>query len=265
MQLLGNYLVSSPNSLQAAEHIPARDRDRSEGHHARRVLEAWTAKFGTSSAEAELLRLLYLFDRPLHSRELSSLVQLSIPGLCEHLPGIDSTAWIVLVETLRKERLLAPSRQSTNDTLDAHPVIRSYFGEYFEGHTELSHDAHRAIAQNIQIELGSPPQDASVDADSLRKAYEAIRHTLAAGDFECAMEMHWKYVRGGDRHFLRRNYSLLNTDLAMWSEYFKEPWVKLKPRLDSFGFYRPHIFSEASWDLYALGRLEDAVPRHAML
>jgi tetratricopeptide (TPR) repeat protein len=265
LQLLAAFLVAHPDIDAMKAIVPSAPDKRSE-RHARWVLDAWICVGDLNAAELQLLRLLYIFDRPIKPIELARIVDSKTTGLTDQLPAITDAAWHQLTDRLRSRRLILPSRphsratlDDSRETLDAHPLVRAYFGEFFDQRRDLYEAAHKTLADELLEALGSPPSHEDTTVRSVLAAYEVVHHLLAAGDFEQAMDIHWKYVRCGRRHFQHRDYSLLSTDLSMWSEFFHIRWSELRPELGNFGLYRPYIFAEAAWNLFALGSPKEAV------
>jgi tetratricopeptide (TPR) repeat protein len=211
-----------------------------------------------NAAELQLLRLLYIFDRPVKAIELARIAESKTAGLSDQLPAITDAAWHQLTDRLRSRKLILPSRPYSSGVLDAHPLVRAYFGEFFFQRKDLREAAHKTVADDLRKALGGPPSDKGTTTRSVLAAYEVVSHVVAAGDFQQAMTIHWEYVRCG-RQYWNREYSLLSTDLSIWSEFFRVPWSELRPELEDFGLYRPFIFSEAAWNLFALGRPDQAV------
>ena len=259
VQLLAAFLLAHPNVDVMNTIVPSAPDKRSERRYARWVLDAWIREGDLNAAELQLLRLLYIFDRPTEPSELAQIVDSKTIGLSDQLPAITDAAWHQLTDRLRSRKLILPSRPHSKETLDTHPLVRAYFGEFFDQQRNLYEAAHKTLADEFLHALGSPPSYKDTTVHSVLAAYEVVHHLLAAGDFGQAMDIHWKYVRCGRLHFQHRDYSLLSTDLSMWSEFFHIRWSELRPELGNFGLYRPYIFAEAAWNLFALGQPKDAV------
>jgi hypothetical protein len=77
-----------------------------------------------------VLRLLCFFDRPANEKALAALLKPpAIPGLTESLTGLNPSEWRMLLARLRRARLLAGEDPLQPGQLDAHPLVREYFGE----------------------------------------------------------------------------------------------------------------------------------------
>jgi len=71
-----------------------------------------------------------LFDRPADERALEALLKPpAIEGLTESLTGLSPSEWRMLLGGLRRARMLAGEDAHHPEQLDAHPLVREYFGE----------------------------------------------------------------------------------------------------------------------------------------
>jgi hypothetical protein len=97
--------------------------------HAQKVMASYQNWFG-EGPELSVLRLLGLFDRPAEDKALDALLESPvIPGLPESVTDLRPTAWRTILAKLRRARLLAGEDPHDPGSLDAHPLIREYFGE----------------------------------------------------------------------------------------------------------------------------------------
>ena len=74
--------------------------------------------------------MLGLFDRPADERAIETLVRPpAIPGLTESLTNLRVPEWRSILAKLRRAKLLAGQDPHNRGQLDAHPLVREYFGE----------------------------------------------------------------------------------------------------------------------------------------
>jgi len=74
--------------------------------------------------------MLGLFDRPVDENALVALLKPpAIRGLTESLTHSSPTEWRTILAKLRRARLLAGQDPHDPQHLDAHPLVREYFGE----------------------------------------------------------------------------------------------------------------------------------------
>ena len=131
LTLLGSYLTDAFNGdircrKDVSEHL---SHDVRQGVHARKVMESYQAWFG-EGPELSVLRMLGLFDRPAHEKALEVLLKTpAIPGLTESLTELSPREWQMILARVRRARLLAGEDSHNPGHLDAHPLVREYFGE----------------------------------------------------------------------------------------------------------------------------------------
>jgi predicted ATPase len=131
LTLLGSYLTDAYNGdIRHREEVSARlAHDVRQGAHARKVMESYQTWFG-EGPELSVLRLLGLFDRPADENAIGALLKSpAIPGLTESLTDLRSTESRTILARLRRARLLAGEDPHNAGCLDAHPLVREYFGE----------------------------------------------------------------------------------------------------------------------------------------
>jgi hypothetical protein len=95
------------------------------------VMDSYQVWFG-EGPELAILRMLGLFDRPAEEKGLGALLRSPpIPSLTESLTDLSPTEWRTILAKLRRARLLAGEDQHNRGCVDAHPLVREYFGEQF--------------------------------------------------------------------------------------------------------------------------------------
>jgi len=131
LTLLGSYLTDAYNGdIRCRKEVSERlAYDVRQGAHARKVMESYQTWFG-EGPELSVLRMLGLFDRPADQKALGALLKPPvIHGLTESLAGLSPTDWRTILAKLRRARLLAGEDPHNPGHLDAHPLIREFFGE----------------------------------------------------------------------------------------------------------------------------------------
>ena len=113
--------------------------------------------------ELSVLRLLGFFDRSADERAVEALLQPPvITGLTELLVGLTPAEWRAVLARLRRARLLTDEDPLQPRQLDAHPLVREYFGEQLrsqrtaawkEGHRRL-YEHYRTLAPPFQTVFG---------------------------------------------------------------------------------------------------------------
>jgi NACHT domain-containing protein len=131
LTLLGSYLTDAFNGdIRFRKEVSERlGHDVRQGVHARNVMESYQTWFG-EGPELSVLRMLGLFDRPADEKALGPLLKSpAIPGLTESLTDLSPVEWRAILSRLRRARLLAGEDPHNPGHLDAHPLVREYFGE----------------------------------------------------------------------------------------------------------------------------------------
>ena len=134
LTLLGSYLADAYNGniafrKQLSERLA---HDVRQGAHARKVMESYQHWFG-EGPELSILRILGLFDRPTDEMAIAALLKPPpIRGLTEPLTCLSPIEWRTTLARLRRARLLASEDAHNRGYLDAHPLVREYFGEQLQ-------------------------------------------------------------------------------------------------------------------------------------
>jgi predicted ATPase len=156
LTLLSGYLSDAYNGdIRCRDQVPTHlVDDARQGVHARKVMASYQRWWG-EGPELSVLRLLGFFDRPADEKALAALLKPpAIPGLTESLTGLNPSEWRTLLARLRRARLLAGEDPLQPGQLDAHPLVREYFGEqvrsqwaaaWQEGNRRL-YEHYRALA-----------------------------------------------------------------------------------------------------------------------
>jgi serine/threonine protein kinase len=131
LTLLGSYLTDAYNrDIRCRKEVSERlAHDVRQGVHARKVMESYQTWFA-AGPELSVLRMLGLFDRPADEKAIGALLKApAIRGLTESLTDLDPVKWRTILARLRRARLLAAEDPQNPGQLDAHPLVREYFGE----------------------------------------------------------------------------------------------------------------------------------------
>jgi len=145
LTLLGSYLSDAYQGdiryrREVSGHLA---HDVRQGAHARKVMASYQNWWG-EGPELSVLRLLGLFDRPADPKALEALLKApAIPGLTEPLTDLSSMEWQTLLTRLRRARLLAGEDPHQPGQLDAHPLVREYFGHQFRRQQTWQEANHR--------------------------------------------------------------------------------------------------------------------------
>jgi predicted ATPase len=201
LTLLGSYLTDACHGdIRRREEVSARlAHDLRQGAHARNVMESYQTWFG-EGPELSILRMLGLFDRPADERAFETLLKPpAIPGLTESLTDLRPTEWQTILAKLRRARLLAREDPHNPGQLDAHPLVREYFGEQLRSQqTEAWKECNRRLFHYYQT-LAPPLPDNFREMEPLFLA--AICGCNAGLYHEALNEVYIPRIQRGDAFF----------------------------------------------------------------
>ncbi len=253
LNLLGTFLSTvCDGDVRRRGEVHILDEDEEKGGHARRVMRSYEGHLG--EADLALLRIAGLFDRPAAGELVKVLKDAAIPGLTEPLAGLAGKDWKRALSHLRKARLLAEENPKDKAALDAHPLVREYFGDKLRDETP---EAWRAGHDCLYEHLAKTADELPGDAEAMAPLFAAVAHGCAAGRHQEAMdEVYWRRIKRGDEFFSTKKLGLFGSDLAALSGFFAEPWTRPVDALaeDDRGF----VLNAVGFHLRALGRLAEA-------
>jgi hypothetical protein len=134
LTLLASLLKETQNGdVRRRDHIRGllADTDNPGHDHARRVMGSYEQDWlAGQPVRLAILHCVGLFDRPANADCLAALrAKPGIPGLTDALVDLSDHQWHRAVARLREVRLLAPVDPSDPNALDAHPLVREWFGD----------------------------------------------------------------------------------------------------------------------------------------
>ncbi len=164
------------------------DPDNPRHDHARRVMESYEKEW--LAGQPVLLAIMHmvgLFDRPASADCLDALrVRPAIKGLTDQIVGLDEGEWRRAIARLREVRLLAPSDSAVPDALDAHPLVREWFGERLQQTNEAAwKTAHGRLYEHLR---DTTKEGKTPTLEDLTPLYQAIAHGCRAGRHQEALD-----------------------------------------------------------------------------
>ena len=131
--LAAEYLYTfMEGDIANLRRIPLIAGDTREGRHAKSVMAAYERSIRQDGdpLDLELLYILGFFDRPVPWRYIQEFRKSpALPGISEHLSlASESNIWDA-VTRLRQWELISDVSVDASPILDAHPLVREYFGE----------------------------------------------------------------------------------------------------------------------------------------
>jgi hypothetical protein len=251
-----------------------RQRDRIRGllhddedprhDHARRVMESYDKEWLTGEPiKRAIMHMVGLFDRPASGDCLLALrTKPAINGLTDAILDLQDSEWRRAVARLREVRLLAPTDPAASDALDAHPLVREWFGVRLK----QSDDAvWKAAHGRLYEHLRDATKEGRTPAlEGLAPLYQAIAHGCRADRHHEAL--HDIYInricrrddQGNLEFYTKRKLGAFGSDLAAVSWFFDKPYETpvSSLKLDT----RTWLLGEAATSLRAQGRFAEALP-----
>ena len=161
------------------------DADNPRHDHARRVMESYEKEW--LAGQPILLAILHcvgLFDRPASGDCLEALrAKPAIPGLTDALVDLSDEQWRRAVARLREVRLLAPVDPSDPEALDAHPLVREWFGERLKAdeRSGVESRAQPALRPSARHDARRPNADARRSRAALSRHRPRLPRRAAPG------------------------------------------------------------------------------------
>ena len=154
LTLLASLIKETQNGdVRRRDHIRGllADADNPRHDQARRVMESYEKEWlADQPALLAILHCVGLFDRPASGDCLKALrAKPAIPGLTDALVGLSDEQWRRAVARLREVRLLAPVDPSDPEALDAHPLVREWFGDRARRRTKRHGRRRIAVSTTI--------------------------------------------------------------------------------------------------------------------
>jgi tetratricopeptide (TPR) repeat protein len=250
LTLLGTYIRNAHRGdIRQREDIPPL-----EGKPAHRMMATYERWF-QNMPQLAILRMLGLFDRPAPEDEIAVLRAAPvIPGLTDALAGVPRNVWNEAVTTLRDVGLLAESDMEEAERLDAHPLVREYFGAQLRREQpEAWREGHRRLYEHLK-EKAKPLPDT---IEEMAPLYAAVVHGCLAGKKQEALdEVFVERIYRGNEHFSWRKLGAFGSEVGVLSAFFEPPWERLMPGLAEFD--QVFVLNQAGFALRALGRLPEA-------
>jgi hypothetical protein len=258
--LLASFLKETQaGDVRRRDHVGAllRDDDNPRHGHAKRVMEShekeWLAEEPVLRA---IMHMVGLFDRPASGDCLDALrAKPAIKGLTDEIVKLDDRAWRRAVAHLREVRLLAPRDSAAPDALDAHPLVREWFGERLE---QTNGRAWRAAHSRLYDHLRRTTQEGKTPKlEDLAPLYQAIAHGCRAGRHQEALDQIYadricrRRPDGRPEVYARKKLGAIGSDLAAISWFFDKPYATPVAALRAAD--QSWVLSEAAFCLRAQG------------
>ncbi len=265
LTLLASLIRETQNGdVRRRDHIRLLGDDDDPLHgHARRVMESYEKEW--LAGQPVLLAILHcvgLFDRPASGDCLEALrAKPAIAGLTDALVDLSDEQWRRAVVRPREVRLFAPVDPSDPDALDAHPLVREWFGERLKVTNEAAwKEAHSRLYDHLRDTTKEGPAPTLAD---LAPLYHAIAHGCRAGRHQEALNEVYvgricrRLPDGSLEFYASKKLGAVGGNLAAISLFFEQPYEQ--PAKALFHAARAFVVSQASLGLRAQGRLREAL------
>jgi tetratricopeptide (TPR) repeat protein len=273
LSLLGRYLHSVyRGDIRKRDKIPKLTKERSQGGHARRVMEAyekWFQKlpewkflrrfkrFCHSTTELNILYLMGLFDRTAEKGAIEALkMEPSIPGVTEQLQELSEEDWQYALINLRDANLIAKENPQKPDDLDCHPLIREHFNEKLR---EQNHEGWKIAHQRLYHYYKNLPEKEYPDTlQEMEPLYAAIAHGCQAElHQETFKKVWWRRTKRENNQYSTKILGAFSSDIGALSHFFDVFWDQ--PNASLSNHEKAGVLSWAAFDLVAVGRLQEAI------
>lgn len=186
LNLLGKYLHDvCQGDVRRRDEVSLLDSDVEQGGHAKRVMESYEKWFG-QGPELATLRIIGLFDRPAEAQAVAAVREApAIPELTDALQDITDAKWRQTFAKLRRAGLLAQEDPNDPDTLDAHPLVREYFGQQLrEDHCDAWWEGNDRLYEHYKRAAPELPDT----LEEMAPLFAAVAHGCAAGRHQEAFD-----------------------------------------------------------------------------
>jgi tetratricopeptide (TPR) repeat protein len=265
--LLASFLKETQTGdVRQRDHIRAffADPENPRHDHAKRVMESYEKEWlAGQPALLAIMHMVGLFDRPASGDCLNALrAKPVLEGLTGEVVSLDDSEWQRAVTRLREVRLLLPRDPTAPDALDAHPLVREWFGDRLKATNEK---AWRAAHGRLYEHLRDTTKEGNTPTlEDLAPLYQAIAHGCRAGRHEDALSEVYamriiRRTAGGELMFYSKaELGAFGSDLAAISNFFERPYDCVAREIKDLSqtFF---LLGEAAASLRAQARFEEAL------
>jgi hypothetical protein len=273
LQIMGGFLKKAfHGDIRCRDRVKFEKADaKVQGGHAFRAMAAYVKWMEDESDEARrelaILRLMGLFDRPATGDCVAALLAApAIAGLTEPLVGLAEEDWNSSLDALESAKLLAVHRATGSGTLvslDAHPLLREYFGQGLRAtKPEAWRAAHRRLYEHL---CATTKEGGEPTVEDLQPLYQAVAHGCQAGlQQEARAKVYQDRIQRGNEHYAPDKLGAWGSEVGAIACFFETPWSRVSPALTEAA--QAWLLNGAAFRLRAVGRLTEALePRRAGL
>ncbi|MGB9365407.1 MAG: toll/interleukin-1 receptor domain-containing protein [Xanthobacteraceae bacterium] len=237
--------------------------DKSGHDQARRVVEAFDKEWLTREPALRAIMLMVgLFDRPAQADWIKALrAEPVIEEFAEAVVDLDDSAWRAAIVRLREVRLLDPEDSLSPDAIDAHPLVREWFGERLKNERQSAwRKAHGRIYEHLRdtTKEGDTPT-----LEDLGPLYQAIGHGCRAGRHQDVLDNVYanricrRRPDGRPRFYAMEQLGAHGSDVAAMAWFFDQPYATPAAALATVS--QSWVLAIAAFGLRAQGRFAEAL------
>jgi hypothetical protein len=265
--LLASFLKETQfGDVRRRDHIREffADPENPRHDHARCVMESYDTEWlAGQPVPHAIMHMVGLFDRPASGDCLAALRRKpAILGLTDAIADLDEGGWRRAVARLRDVRLLAPPDSAASHALDAHPLVREWFGRRLE---ETNPEAWRAAHGRLYEHLRDTTREGKTPTlEDLAPLYQAIPHGCRAGRHQEALDDIYtdricrRRADGRIEFYSFYNLGAHGSNLGAVSWFFDKPYETPTATLTPAD--QAWTLNEAALALRAQGRFIEAPP-----
>jgi tetratricopeptide (TPR) repeat protein len=226
LALLGTYLRKACHGdVQRVSEVSLLEADDRQGGHAFRVMESYASWLGESPEQA-VLRMIGLFDRPADGQSIAILrAEPAIPGLAAASAQLSGADWEITISNLRDAALLADSQSDEVVGLEAHPLVREYFGAQFQLlFPEGWREGHRRLYEYLKTRAKEQPDT----IPEMGPLFAGVAHGCKAGLHEQVLdEVYRSRLMRGDARYASSKLAAFGPVLSALSNFFERgDWTR---------------------------------------
>ena len=274
LTVLGHFLAVKGGDIRQRDRVKfetaSETRNQRISRNAWHVLEAyevWLASPEGNLADAQVLRLTGLFDRPASPDCLDALRRApAISCLTDALLPLSDDAWNAVLLRLHEAHLIqlrfpaddpaswALRPEPRQVALDAHPLIREYFAKRLrEQNAHGFQAAHSRLFDHLCQTTMYRPET----LDGLLPLYQAVGHgCLAERPKEALNDVYINRILRGGEAYSTHKLGAIGANLGAVAAFFEAPWSSFGPTFNEAD--QGWLFSETAYSLFALSRLNEA-------
>jgi predicted ATPase len=224
LTLAAEYLNTFEESeVGRIDTIPLINEETRAGRHAKSVMAAYEIAFAREGnlLDAELLRILGLFDRPIRRPWMEALCSgPRIPGFAR-FGATDPQELKESIDRLRRWGLL--SEVAEDGSIDTHPLIREYYGSKLRTENAPGWKAANEILYRYYC---GATTELPASVEEMEPLLLAVVHGCRAGNYAKVLhEVYIKRIMRGDMAYAATTLNLIGPLLAVLTQFFeKKSW-----------------------------------------